>query len=142
MSSADRAGNASISQVREFTTLATPDTLSPQIISGPVATGITHDQARIQWRTHETATSIVEFGEELGLAQSSISRSTALVTDHSVPLQDLQLVTTYYYRVISADATGNQSSSEVRTFSTRAAPDTVGPLILSGPQVTGVVDPR
>jgi len=137
---ADRFGNATGSQILSFTTIAMPDTLSPQIISGPLATGITHDQAMIQWRTHETATSIVELGEKPGLAQSSVFRSTALVTEHSVALRDLQLVTTYYYRVISADATGNLSSSGIRTFTTRSVPDTVGPLILGGPLIDGITE--
>jgi hypothetical protein len=57
----DKAGNTTTAKTRSFTTLNAPDLLSPEITNGPVAIGISHTQAGIDWRTDESATSLVRY---------------------------------------------------------------------------------
>ena len=138
VSSTDAASNPSQPKSGQFKTLAAPDTLEPQILSGPVATGITDNQATVQWSTDEAGTSVVEYGltQGLGLFRQLLQP----VADHAVILTGLEADTTYYYRVYSIDPSQNTSLHKLGTFTTLAAPDTMAPQILTGPTTTGLTD--
>lgn len=95
---------------------AGPDTDPPIITSGPSASNIDHQGARITWSTDEASTSVVKYGETTAYTDSVTSGS--FVTSHLATLSGLDAVTLYHYRVYSADEAGNRVSSSDRTFTT------------------------
>jgi len=144
--SQDFIGNEAVSDESSFTTLA--DT-TPPVISAETATSITDSGATIEWDTNEAATSQVVYsttshagpfadGAAARAAYGSFSPEDAtLLGSHSVALGGLSASTTYYYRVISRDAAGNEAVSAERSFDTVA--DTTPPVI-SGETETGITD--
>ncbi|UCH51972.1 MAG: redoxin domain-containing protein [Chloroflexota bacterium] len=116
--STDAAGNEATEE-GELITAATADE-TPPTISGVNASSITESSATITWATDETATSQVEYGEteEYG---SQTAEDTTLSTSHSVTLTGLNEGTTYYYRAISKDSSGNVATSANQTFETTTA---------------------
>ncbi|RKS02408.1 DUF4082 domain-containing protein [Flavobacterium sp. 102] len=100
------------------------DILSP-IISNVVATPNNDGTATITWNTDEPSTSVVYLGtheENLALTHSS----SALVTNHSVILTNLNLNTTYYFRVTSVDAVDNSTIQPI-------APENMNFVMPAGP---------
>ena len=89
-------------------------------ISGITATDLSQNSASIQWTTNLPADSRVEYGLTSSFG-SSTSLDSSLVTNHDVALTGLQSDTTYYFRVISRDAGGNESVSSTQTFATPAS---------------------
>ena len=90
--------------------------------TAPIISGITaspgSNSTLIRWLTDEAASSDVLYGinpDNLNLS----SLNSAKVINHQVTLTGLTSQTTYYYRVRSADAAGNVSISDVRSFTTR-----------------------
>jgi len=80
--------------------------------------------ATIIWETNELSDSLVNYGlsREYGTARGpNISE-----TEHEVTLQHLQPVTTYHFRVISADAAGNQNVSGDLMLTTGGFEDITG----------------
>ena len=75
--------------------------------------------ATITWTTNEAATSQIDFGmtEDHG---DTTGQSGALVASHSVCLIDLSADSTYHYRIICKDASGNTEVSRDYTFTTDA----------------------
>src|SRR5574341_1140943 len=124
--SADAAGNLALSGDTTFTTLAAPDT-TPPTISGVVASSTGATSTVITWSTNEPSTSVVDYG--LGTSYGSTSTDATLVTSHSRTLIGLTASTTYHFRVRSADAAGNASSSTDFVFTTSALPDTTPPTL-------------
>ena len=108
-----------------FTTL-TPDTTGP-VISNIQATSITETEATITWDTDENATSRVEYGPTSAYGSFSPIDSSADNTSHSVTLSSLSDGSDYHFRVISADASLNNSTSGDNIFTTVAAADTTPP---------------
>ena len=120
-------------------TTSTVDTTMPEISNVTATAGTT--SARIDWTTNEPASSQVEYGKTK--EQTSLSPAqpaddpTALdaegkpisagVVTHSVTLTGLEPNNiTYYYRVKSKDAAGNEAvspASEWKSFTT-TAPET------------------
>jgi len=94
-----------------------PDT-TPPVISGISTTDITSTSVKISWGTNEKATSKVEYGLESGIYSLSKGSST-LTTSHSLTLTEgIGAEATYYYRVYSTDAAGNQAWSNENSFTT------------------------
>jgi regulation of enolase protein 1 (concanavalin A-like superfamily) len=95
------------------------DTTAPVI--GSVAATSTDVSATITWTTDESATSRVDYGTSATSLTSSAS-SPGSGTAHSVALTGLTPSTQYFYRVTSADASGNAASAPATaaTFTTRA----------------------
>ncbi|MFH1008130.1 MAG: fibronectin type III domain-containing protein [Candidatus Latescibacterota bacterium] len=114
------------------------DERAPQILTGPVAVGVTDSEAVIFWTTDEPSDGHVAYGLELGYALADSSEEQA--TDHWIALTGLVADTTYYYRVWSVDETGNPSPFKGGAFRTQAEPDTTGPRILTGPAAVSVTD--
>ncbi|MGZ3862135.1 MAG: DUF4082 domain-containing protein [Bacteroidia bacterium] len=64
----------------------------------------------ITWTTDKTADSKVEYGTSPS-SLNLIASNSALVTNHSVTLNGLLAGTTYYYRVVSKDASADSATS-------------------------------
>jgi hypothetical protein len=97
--------------------MSTETDSTPPTISGVDASSISRTTATITWTTDEPATSQVEYG----LATADGSTTTLdqnTVTSHEVTLAGLSQGTTYYFRLISLDAEGNESVSEDYSFTT------------------------
>ena len=83
--------------------------VAPPTISA-IASSASTNSATITWTTNEASDSRVDYGTNSASLTSSSSNS-ALVTSHSIPLSNLQPGTTYFYRVTSADAAHNATTS-------------------------------
>lgn len=137
VSSSDAVGNGpTLSTPAIFTTLATPDTQAPVIVELPRVVGITHQSAVVQWRTDESANSIVEFGLAAD-ALTRIASDAKLKKQHIVHLTDLAVNTEYFMRVRSVDEDGNEVVSPVISFRSRTHPDSGAPAFSSLPAVLG-----
>lgn len=78
-------------------------------ISGVTATPGT-TTASITWTTDKSSNSRVDYGTSPTSLTSNLS-DVSLVTNHSISLTGLTAGTVYYYRVTSADASGNSATS-------------------------------
>lgn len=103
------------------------DLVAP-VISAAVATNLTTTSAAINWITDEAASSQVEYGVTTTYGNLSPT-DTNLTTTHSTGLTGLSANTTYQYRVISTDASGNIATSANFSFTTAA---TTTPTVGSG----------
>ncbi len=114
-----------------FTT--TTDTTAPAIsnITTPV---LSATAAVITWQTDEPATSQITWGTASGaLTRTTVLDSTASIyhivtlssatNDTTSAMQVLTASTPYYYKVFSADTTGNQASSTEKTLTTPSSGD-------------------
>lgn len=110
------------------------DITSPEIFEIRVKPGI--NSAIIYWFTNEPADSQVAYGltNQLGLLKTSAS----LVENHAIFLSNLSPDTVYYFKIISADESGNQAvglydGEEIGTFKTLPA-ETIPPAPPAGGQ--------
>jgi phosphodiesterase/alkaline phosphatase D-like protein len=133
--SADAWNNEARSGDYTFTTTAADDKKAP-VISEVTATGITATSATIIWTTDEPATSQVDYGTRRTYGSTTPEDAT-LVTEHRVTLTGLVPKTTYYYRVKSADASGNPAQSERDTFRTLDSAAPVISKVSATPSSTG-----
>jgi parallel beta-helix repeat protein len=101
----------------------TIDQDSPQIISGPDVTNITHDSASIEWTTDEASDSTVRYGKTT--IYGNLFYNSAYVTNHVIDLTNLEPSTVYHFMVESEDPYGNTVSSGDYTFSTDPLPPPV-----------------
>lgn len=116
--SKDGSGNERVSIDFSF---STPDTLPPTI-SGVSASGVAAHGATITWATNEASTSQVSYGLTTTCELSTVL-DASLVFSHSVVLGGLSAQTTYYLRVRSTDASGNEAVSDLFYFVTAPCPD-------------------
>lgn len=135
VTTADAAGNATVSEDATFATAAAADTAPPVVTVGPAAGGLTTTGAVITWTTDEPSTSQVEYGTTTSYGTTT-TKDTALVTQHSVALTGLSTATGYHYRVLSDDAAGNTLTGADRTFTTSAGADVTAPVVTVGPAAT------
>ncbi len=119
-----------------FTTDATPppedppaDTTAPVVSAVQDSAGANGSTATITWTTDESATSVVQYGTTAALGSTTNGASG---TSHSVALSGLTSGTTYYYRVTSADTTGNTTTSPAVS----GAPATFATPVVTPPDVT------
>jgi len=99
----------------EFTTLGQGD-ITPPVISEVDVSDRSESTATISWVTDEPATGRVEYGttDAYGLTTPS---DEELTTSHNITLTGLEPDITYYFRVKSEDASGNEATSKTaRTF--------------------------
>src|SRR3989338_6779075 len=73
-------------------------------IQSPQISDITDSSASITWLTNEDSTSVVSFGVG-NFAQ--VQQTTALVRNHTIPLQGLQRNITHNVSITSCNSTGN-----------------------------------
>ncbi len=115
---------------------------APPVISA-VAAAPTAASAVVTWTTNEAATSTVNYGISPG-ALSAAATTPDQVTSHSVTLTGLNPSTTYYYRVTSADLSGNAATSPAAanapaSFTTAESPYSCPCTIWPSSQVPGQV---
>ena len=130
--STDTAGNGpTLSADMNFTTAGVPDLTSP-VISSIVVIDTTTDGATITWTTDEPANALVEYGA--GASYVANITSGVHVFKHSLRLSGLRPGTTYHFRIISTDASGNPSQpSADSTFTTKSTTTTTsGEASLAG----------
>ena len=133
--SKDGAGNETVSDESNFTTLA--DTTDP-VVSDIRASGVTTNSAIILWLTNEMATTQVVYDAASHVAgvSTDYASSTQLVATlshgHGAALAGLLPNTTYYYRTVSKDANDNEIVSSEQSFTTQ--PDG------TAPEITGVTE--
>ena len=99
------------------------DFTSPAI-SNIQTSNITSNSATISWLTDEPASSAVYYEKNLASFSSSTVKAigTDGVTSHAVTLTNLLSATTYQYIIVSADASGNTSTSSWQYFLTAYSP--------------------
>lgn len=84
---------------------ATIDCIGPTISNVQII-NIQDTGATIEWTTDEPTASLVEYGPACSFLIGS-GYSLVPVTQHSLSLSGLQPGTTYYFRIVAADASGN-----------------------------------
>jgi hypothetical protein len=105
-------------------------------VTNIVVSNITTTTATFTWTTDELSDSTI--GYSTNTSYSNEVGSISMGTSHSIVLSNLVPNTSYYYRVISADALNNKSiieDSSTQSFSTLA--DTSGPVISDIKAVVG-----
>ena len=128
--SRDAAGNRAMSANGTFTTAA--DTTAP-VVSANTASGATPTTVTVGWTTDEVSDSQVEYGLTTAYG-STTTLDTSRVTAHSVLVSGLTASTTYHYRVLSRDGSGNLATGIDGTFATSNAGGNGG---TGGPTVSG-----
>ena len=111
--SRDAAGNRVVSADASFTTAA--DTIAPTISAVTVGT-VTEKTATITWTTDEASDGQVDYGTTVIYGSSAVDGS--FDTSHSLTLVGLTGATTYHFRVLSRDASGNLTLGADGTFTT------------------------
>lgn len=101
------------------------NTPAQRIAKAPVVTDFkvtpTDVSAFFSWKTDKPSTSQVLYGTDIQCSNST-SVDASMVTGHSVRLKGLQVNTTYYYRIKSADADGDTALMDPpNTFTTLVA---------------------
>ncbi|PIS07581.1 hypothetical protein COT78_02690 [Candidatus Berkelbacteria bacterium CG10_big_fil_rev_8_21_14_0_10_43_13] len=112
------------------------DYTGPAISSVAAGTPTTNSVV-ITWTTDELSNSTVGYSTDTNYATET--GVPTMATSHSVTLANLTSNTTYYFRVISYDASNNKTTNtdaETQTFSTAA--DTTGPTISNINTVVGL----
>lgn len=131
--SRDPSGNTATSTEMMFTTSDVPpaDTTAP-IITVLSTSSTTATSTMVTWTTNELSTSIIEYATStLASTTPTVITDNTLAISHSVALSGLTASTTYYFRVKSKDFSGNMATSDEKTFTTNALPDTTPPVISS-----------
>ena len=114
----DAYGNSAVSDTNRVTTAydTRPPAVSNIITESTISGYGTNTVAQIivSWDTDEPSTSQVEYAE--GITGESYSMSTvkdsSLSSSHVVVLRDLKPSSSYYFRVVTADGSGNTTRSE------------------------------
>ncbi len=90
-------------------------------ISGINIAEINETEVRILWETDEDADSMINYGlnKQYGIVRDPISNRT----EHELVIEELEPSTTYHFRVLSSDASGNQSISGDFRFTTKGIVD-------------------
>jgi len=145
-----KAQTEAVSQDYTFTTQPSPSiTLAeqpgPPKISQVEVAVITHNSAVITWITNEPATSKVIFGTSTSYGMET-PEENILTIKHAVTLTGLNKETTYYFKVISKDSSGNESvddnSGKGYTFTTTKEPgQVITQIVTVGGGVTIVIPP-
>jgi hypothetical protein len=86
----------------------------------PLGEGDEFSQVIISWKTNKPATTLVQY--DIGLVGGDYSKSsiedTSLSTAHTVIIKELEVASTYHYRIIAKDKRDNQTTSNDYTFVT------------------------
>ena len=122
----DVYGNLVESGDMTFTTPAFEST--PPNVSNVAVASVGATSAVIQWLTDEPANSRVEYGTSVAYGSATVLQPLFTV-GHTVTVAGLLPETTYHFRVLSRDPSGNLTASGDFTFTTTVAPDTTPPTI-------------
>ena len=101
--------------------LAQTDQKAPQISNVEIG-NVTESAVTIAWATDENADSLVNYGlqPDYGIMRVPVADRKA----HSMTLENLEPGRVYYFRVVSADADGNQGISADYRVQTSGSPQT------------------
>ncbi|HEY3359613.1 MAG TPA: fibronectin type III domain-containing protein, partial [Polyangia bacterium] len=114
---------------------ALTDVTPPRITAGPTATP-SATYATITWTTDEASTSYVEW-QEGPTCCTQTTGNGGLTASHSVLLTGLQPLTTYSYRVRSADAVRNEATFPVQQFTTGLSDPPAQPTLIHRNDIAG-----
>ncbi|OGH71520.1 MAG: hypothetical protein A3G00_04900 [Candidatus Magasanikbacteria bacterium RIFCSPLOWO2_12_FULL_43_12] len=107
LKTSDEASNLSaLSNVTSATTLSKPVDITPPKIDS-IAVKASVSSAEISWNTDEVADSQAAYGLTNQLGQ--LSANATLTASHKTSLTNLSPNTVYYFKIISSDASGNQT---------------------------------
>jgi len=134
--SCDASNNCSESTIYQFITAAPDNT--PPVVSNIQSSSITENSATITWDTDEASNSFVEYSTTAGFSSGTLQGDFAFTTSHSVVLQGLNASTTYYYKVRSADSSGNEVISSENSFTTSVSSADVTPPVISNVASSGI----
>ncbi len=110
---------------------ASVDRTAP-IISAASSAEISGSRASVLWTANEASVGIMEFGTAPDeYTKSAVTMPLTFKTDHRIVLQDLDPLTTYYYRVSAADASFNVSNLLTGSFTTLSELEDVDELVSS-----------
>lgn len=114
----------------------TSDETAPTLSAISAASSVS-TAATVTWTTNETASSKIIYGLTSSLASSTAEADTGTrVTSHSVALSSLLECTTYYYAVVSRDASLNSATSSTNTFTTAGCTSNVEPTVATSTAIT------
>lgn len=105
------------------TVFAADDTTAP-VISNVQIDSVSDSAVTVTWKTDEDSDSLVNYGlqENYGIVRIPETDKTA----HSITLDNLDPGRVYYFRVVSADAAGNQGISADYKVQTTGTPQAQG----------------
>ncbi|GEM_PF-869860 len=115
ITSTDAKGNQTLYEV-DFTTRGAAVALT---ISGVSVSGVTESSVTITWSTNQPAKGQVEYGTTT--AYGAVTPLSGETTSHRATLSGLSPDTTYHYRVRVQGKTGEEVTSDDKTFKTRSA---------------------
>ncbi len=111
---------------------------SAPVISNVSVDGVDLNSAVISWDTDKLANALVAYSTTPGVYTQQVGVTT-MEYSHTVTLTDLEPANTYYFKVISYDATDNKAESiddNTQNFTTGA--DTIAPTISNVDAIAGV----
>ena len=111
--------------------LALNDVTAPLIISGPLVTKISSNNASIIWQTDEPAKGSVAW------TGGSITE-TDYVTQHAILMDKLTPSTLYTITISVTDQSGNGPTTATVSFTTAAEVDHSPPVIVEGPTISAI----
>ncbi len=114
--------NKRFQEVKAVTELPAEASLPSIINVGPYLQYATKTGITIMWETEQKATSVVEYGEQVPLAESTSATGESEM--HEVRLDGLKPQTNYFYRVVSVGPDGQESLSDLYSFQTAVNDDT------------------
>ncbi len=103
---------------------------TPPVITNISTSGLTTSSATTTWDTDEPADSQIEYGLDTNYGQ--LVFDPTLTTSHSLTITGLSSSTTYHFRVLSADGSGNSAASGDNAFTT---------LVLANPPALAFAQP-
>jgi len=93
-----------------------------ELLSPPEVVSFTTRKAVINWITDRVSDSSIQYGLASGVYfEAEVANSNQLAV-HTIPLNNLEPGTTYFYRAKWTDVDGNTGVSEEKTFATLPAP--------------------
>ena len=92
----------------------------PPVVTNISVSSLTNESAKLSWSTDEPATGYVEYGTTPNYG-SLTPLAEDFATEHSANFSNLSADTTYYYRIVVADAAGNSSATPGESFTTEPA---------------------
>ncbi len=134
----DGAGNEGACETGIFNT-GSEVIPAPVFLIQPTITNITHDSAKVSWRTELASTGIVKYG----LSSDALDRQEAdgsFSRGHQLPLENLTPETTYFLQVDAYNSEGVMTQSEIVSFTTLPLPtvEELPPKIIAGPFVINI----
>ena len=99
--------------------------IHPPVISDVQINNLSINSVEIHWVTDEPSTSQVIWNPKNNSTNTTMQKE-AMVQQHSVELAGLIINTTYYFKVRSLDASGNEALSAEKSFSTGRQPGLTG----------------